>query len=287
MLFHPGEIRSSSATQPVEAHGVGTATQPVQAPGAGPDVLSSGTGDAALSVDQTLTSGRVVQSTSGSESEDDQHSEAGSLLEGNFWDGSPDRELTRDESADQELSEEASYRETIRGMRSFMGWHKVPEFESVSSSDDNPFAGSRVQPTGKVSVKLPVDDWLCKKMEKLNLPITEGYPARNTETGGLLKDQFIKPPRPSRWYGMHTEKKDCDNTTVCSWSPEPAKLNSSFSRVARRSLPTAPPSRALSQDMLRCWERASREQTVMCNQAAGLSRCLTRVQDAMSSQLKT
>ena len=35
-----------------------------------------------------------------------------------------------------------------------MGWHKVTEFESVSSSDDNPFAGSRVQPTGKVSVKL-------------------------------------------------------------------------------------------------------------------------------------
>ena len=28
-------------------------------------------------------------------------------------------------------------------------------------------------------------------------------------------------------------------------------------------------------------------ETIMCNQAAGLSRCLTRVQDAMSSQLKT
>ena len=53
-----------------------------------------------------------------------------------------------------------------------MGWHKVPEFESVSSSDDSPFAGSRVQSTSKVSVKLPVD-WLCKKMEKLNLTITE------------------------------------------------------------------------------------------------------------------
>ena len=39
--------------------------------------------------------------------------------------------------------------------------------------------------------------------------------------------------------------------------------------------------------MLRCWERAAREQTVMYNQAAGLSRCLTRVQDAMSSQLKS
>ena len=39
--------------------------------------------------------------------------------------------------------------------------------------------------------------------------------------------------------------------------------------------------------MLRRWERAAREQTVMCNQTAGLSRCLTRVQDTMSSQLKT
>ena len=138
-----------TATQPFEAPGAGTATQPVQAPGAGPGVLLSGNGDDALSVDQTLTSGRVDQSTSGSESEDDQHSEAGSQLEGNFRDGSPDRDFTGNESADQELSEEASYRETIRGVRSFMGWHKVPEFESVSSSDDNPFAGSHGQPTWK------------------------------------------------------------------------------------------------------------------------------------------
>ena len=142
------------------------ATQPVEAPSAGPTVLPSGTGDAALSADQTLTGPRAAQCTSGSESEDEQHSETGSLLEVNYRDGSPARDLTRDESTEQELSEEASYRETIRGMRSFMGWHKVPEFESVSSSDDNPFAGSCVQPTGKVSVKLPVDDWLCEKMEK-------------------------------------------------------------------------------------------------------------------------
>ena len=143
-----------------------------------------------------------------------------------------------------------------------------------------------VQPTGKVSVKLPVDDWLCRKMGKLNLTIIEGYPARNTDTAGLLKEQFIKPPRSSRWYGMHTEK-DCERNTVCTWSPELAKLNHSFSRIARRNLPSAPPSRAFSQDMLRHWERAARDQTVMCNQAAGLSRCLTRVQDAMSAQLKT
>ena len=42
-----------------------------------------------------------------------------------------------------------------------MGWNKILEFDSVSSLDDKLFAGSRVQPTGKVSVKLPVDDWLC------------------------------------------------------------------------------------------------------------------------------
>ena len=123
-------------------------------------------------------------------------------------------------------------------------------------------------------------------MEKLNLTITEGYLSRNTETAGLLRDQFVKPPRLSRWYNMHTDKKDSDISTVCSWSPEPAKLNSAFSRVARRSLPTSPPSQTFSQDILICWKSAAREQTVMCNQAAGLSRCLTRVQDTMSTQLK-
>ena len=166
-----------------------------------------------------------------------------------------------------------------------MGWHKIPEFDSVSSSDDNSFVGSRVQPTGKISVKLPVD-WLCRQMEKFNLTITEGYPSRNTEIARPLRDQFVKPPRSSRWYDMHADKKDSDLSTVCSWSLEPAKLNSAFSRVARHSLPAAPTSRPLSQDILRRWERAAREQTVMCNQAAGLSRCLTTVQDAMSTQLK-
>ena len=162
-----------------------------------------------------------------------------------------------------------------------MGWHKIPEFDSVTSSDDNNFAGSQV------SVKLPVDDWLCWKMEKLNLTITEGYPSRNTETAGLLRDKFVKPPRSSRLYDMHADKKDSDVSTVSSWSPELAKLNSAFSRVARRSLPAAPPSRPLSQDILRHWERAAREKTVTCNQAASLSRCLTRVQDVMSTQCKS
>ena len=69
---------------------------------------------------------------------------------------------------------------------------------------------------------------------------------------------------------MHTDKKDPTSTTVCDWSPEPA-----------------PASRTFSQDTISRWERAFREQSVMCNQAAGLSRCLTKVQDSMVTHLKT
>ena len=48
-----------------------------------------------------------------------------------------------EDSTDQDLSEEANYRETIRGVTSFMDWHQNPDFNSAFSSlDDNPFAGS-------------------------------------------------------------------------------------------------------------------------------------------------
>ena len=70
-----------------------------------------------------------------------------------------------EDSTDQDLSEEANYRETIGGVRSFMGWHQIPDFDSASSLDGYPFSGSRVKPTGKVSVKLPVDEWLCRKLD--------------------------------------------------------------------------------------------------------------------------
>ena len=92
-------------------------------------------------------------------------------------------------TTDQDLSEDANYRETIRGVRSFMGWHHIPNYDnSAASMDDNPFAGSRVKRTGKVSVRLPVDEWLCRKMEKLNLTVAEGYPSSNSENSGLLCD---------------------------------------------------------------------------------------------------
>ena len=100
-----------------------------------------------------------------------------------------DRDPVKDGDLDQEFSEEANYRETMRGVHSFMGWHQIPDFDSSSSSlDDNPFASPWAQPTRKVSIKIPANDWLCRKLEKLNVTIAEGYPSRSAETAGLLRD---------------------------------------------------------------------------------------------------
>ena len=109
----------------------------------------------------------------------------------------------KDDELESRVSEEANYWETMRVVRSFMGWHQIPNFESSSSSlDDNPFTGSRAQPTGIVSIKLPADDWLCRKLEKLNVSVVGGYLSKNSETVGLLRNQFMKTPRSSKWYSM-------------------------------------------------------------------------------------
>ena len=87
-----------------------------------------------------------------------------------------------------------------------MGWTRVLEFDSASSIlDGNPFAGTRISHTGKVSVIVPVHDWLCRKFEKLNLTVQEGYPSHTSETAGLNRDQFVKPPKTLKWYEMYSE----------------------------------------------------------------------------------
>ena len=85
---------------------------------------------------------------------------------------------------------------------------------------------------------------------------------------------------------MHCEKKALSCSKVYTWTSEPARLNSSFPRIANRSLPSSPASRPVSQDTWRKWEWAARDQTYMCNQAAAFNSCLTKVQENMSSQLK-
>ena len=62
------------------------------------------------------------------------------------------------------------------GVRSYMGWTHIPNIDAnTSSADDNPLAAPKQQPVGKVSVNLPTDDWVCRKMEGLNLTLTQGY----------------------------------------------------------------------------------------------------------------
>ena len=86
-------------------------------------------------------------------------------------------------NTDHASIEEQNYRETMRGVRSYMGWNHNTDIDNQKvSAEDNPFAVLKQQPVGKVSVNLPSDDWLCRKMNGLNLTPTQGYPSRSTET---------------------------------------------------------------------------------------------------------
>ena len=137
---------------------------------------------------------------------------------------------------DQTPSAEQMYREIMRGIRSYMRWTNIPDVDSSNTaSDDNPFSGP------KVSVTMPTEDWLCKKLSKLNVTLTEGYPTRSSESGGLMKDQLLRPARSqSKWYGLHSDHKG-DSSTVKTWSTDSSKLNSCFSRITRQSGLTSAP----------------------------------------------
>ena len=201
-------------------------------------------------------------------------------------------ELSEDQDfaeTDQPSSEEQTYRETMSGIRSFMGWTHVPDMDSSNPSDDNPFAGLKAPVPNKVSVQMPTEEWLCKKLNRLNLTLIEGYPSRTSEAGHLSMDQFLRPARSqSKWYGLFPGQST-DPSTVSCWNTGPSKLNSSFSRISRKTGMTSipPASRRISQDTLRKWEKSAREASVICNQAASFNRCLFKVQQEMQSQLKT
>ena len=171
-----------------------------------------------------------------------------------------------------------------------MGWSHVPDIDSsANTSEDNPFVGPKTPVPGKVSVQMPTEDWLCKKLQKLNTTLVEGYPSRGSEAGGLSKDVFLRPAKSqSKWYGLFSNHK-VDPSAISSWCTDATKLNSSYSRIAKHSglTSTPPASRRISQETLRRWERLAREATVICNQAASFNRCLFKVQQNMQDQLKT
>ena len=208
-----------------------------------------------------------------------------------------ERELSDDQElnitdTDQSLSEEQTHRDTMRGIGSYMGWTLTPDIDSgAATSDDNPFAGPKLQTPGKVSVNLPTDGWLCRKMNKLNLTLVQGYPSRTSEAGGLLRDQFIKPVRSqSKWYGLHTDKKQDPTDSLSSRLFSPA-LHVSTARTSelpdKLALLLNPPlSGPISQESLRKWEKSAWESSLICNRAAGFNRCLLKVQQNIQSQIK-
>ena len=106
----------------------------------------------------------------------------------------------------------------MRGIKSYMDWNYIPDIDSGNTtSEDNPFTGPKLHTPGKVSVNLPTDEWLCKKMSKLNLTLVQGYPTRTSEAGGLLKDQFVQPPKSQgKWYGFHANPKKDSEQAVSS-----------------------------------------------------------------------
>ena len=213
--------------------------------------------------------------------------------EGEVSEPEPDDQQDSDSrDKDKVLSEDQNYRETVRGVRAFMGWTHIQDLEySPTSRTDNPWTGHRSQPVGKVSVLLPPEDWLCKKLENMNLVLIEGYPFKSSEPGGLHMDQFLRPPKSqSRWYGIHpAEPKDLSRLGkyVNTWPNDAAKINSSFPRIAKPNIADSQPAvRQIPQDTIRKWEKAAKESSYICNQSAGFNRCITKIQDSVQDQLK-
>ena len=189
-------------------------------------------------------------------------------------------ELSEDQDVteqDQSISEEQTYRETMRGICSFMGWSQVPDMDnSTNISDDHPFAGPKAAVPGKVSVQMPTEDWLCRKLSKFNVTLVE-VPFRSEEAGGLLKDQFLRPAKSqAKWYGLFSEKA-VGPSAVSSWNRDASKLKSSYSRFARQvglssTLPALRDFASISQETVQRWEKSAREATVIWNQAASFNR---------------
>ena len=70
---------------------------------------------------------------------------------------------------------------------------------------------------------MPTDEWLFKKLDKLNMTLVEGYPSRTSEARGLEMDLFIRPARSqSKSYGLHiNNEKSSSSVSFCVLKDEP------------------------------------------------------------------
>ena len=86
-----------------------------------------------------------------------------------------------------EQTEELNYRETVRSVQLFMGWHHIPTFECDLSEPDktnNPLKGKNPKRPSRILVAMLPDDLLCQKLEQLNCTVAEGYPSRSQDSAG-------------------------------------------------------------------------------------------------------
>ena len=73
---------------------------------------------------------------------------------------SEDEQLS-DSTERPEQAEDMTYRETVRSVRAFMGWHHIPTFETDYSEPDksnNPWKGKHPRKPTRISVAMPPDD---------------------------------------------------------------------------------------------------------------------------------
>ena len=171
-------------------------------------------------------------------------------------------EISSDTLEKPELTEDMNYRETVRSIRSFIGWNHIPPFESDLSEPDksnNPWKGKTPKRLACISVAMPPDDWLCQKLEKFNTVVAEGW----TD-------------------GTHRPGK-----SLFSWQNTEAKVNSQFPRIIKASAypSMGPPSRPMSQEYLRRWEKCAKENSYTVNDAMGFNRCTSELQERMNGHI--
>ena len=165
-----------SATQPVEAPDADTESLPTDQHSS----LSAATGVTTGLLSPVPSKKPSVTSTCPTAPVEEPEAESLSDRSSQSPDGGElsDRESVQEQEdlqeGDQEISAEQSYRETLHGVRSFMAWDDIPEFSS--SQDDNPFTGSRSSQTGKVSVKVPVDNGYAGNLKSLISPCRKDIP---------------------------------------------------------------------------------------------------------------
>ena len=95
----------------------------------------------------------------------------------------------------QDQTEDMTYRETVRSVRSFMGWNHIPVYESDLSEPDksnNPWKGKNPKKPARISVAMPPDDWLCQKLEKLKYLGGRGVSFQGTRFRGSKKGSLYR-----------------------------------------------------------------------------------------------